>query len=198
MQYPNILYLPNVPDKFYKTLQKIAAKYTKQSFKIIMSDRHHSSDLEEEDCNILNKFLPMDSPGISFNLINQALETSHIDRQRKTALQIAVQADPLKHFAYAVKNEYLNEVKPLDVEDGFRNKRYVDWENGGDERPMFYHYNPCYNDHIAVKPYQAYLCNTTLPHGGLHTVPGKSKRLFFSFSFLENIDDVKIKFKDWM
>jgi len=194
----NIFYLNNAPKKFYGTLSKISKKYHKKKFEIIMSSRHHSTDLTTEECKLLNKILPIESPGISFNMINQALETSHIDRQRKTALQIAVQADPLKHFAYAVKNECLDLLQPLNIEDGFRNKRYVDWENGGDERPMFYHYNPCYNDHIAVEPYKAYLCNTTLPHGGLHTVPGKSERLFFSFSFLEKIDEVKEFFKDWI
>ena len=194
----NIFYLNNTPTKFYKTLKKIADKYKNKPFEIIMSDRHHSTDLSEEDCFVLNQFLPLQSPGISFNMINQALETSHIDRQRKTALQVAVKSDPMKHFAYAIKNEFLDELVPLEIADGFRNKRYVDWENGGDERPMFYHYNPCYNDHIAIEKMKAYLCNTTLPHGGLHTIPGKHERLFFSFSFLQTIDEVKEKFKDWL
>jgi len=196
----NIFTLKNVPKEFYTMLNALSRKYNKKSFDIFMSDRHQSRDLDVFDHNRINSFLPYAASASSFNVIKNALETAHIDRQRKSALQIAIDSNPIYHFAYAVKSKYVDKIVPKisSTGNGFINKIDTEWTNQiKNDMPMFYWYDPRYYDHVAVEPYKAYFCNTVLPHGGLH-IAYEKPRYFFSLSFLEPIDEIAEKFKDWL
>lgn len=200
--------LPNRPQKFIDTLYEIYYKYKDKSFEIIMSQYHHSTDLTAEEQEYLNTMIPEYANNISFNRISDAgpPQHTHIDRGRKSALQVPVVAHPDVHKVYVIKDEeYLDKLTASDT-GGFHNKEYIEqWKNQRyPGMPMFHDYDEQYFDINPVEAGIPYINSTDLPHGGIHykgmnTGP-KYNRWFFSFSIpaRKEVHELKEVFKDWL
>lgn len=199
----NYAKLYNPPKRLLKLLNKLyLRKYKKHKFDIVMSKFHFSVDLSEDECKQLQKCVPEEVDTISWNLITKAgpPAPTHIDRGRKTALQIPVLADPSCHYAYVLKNENMfNKLVPQENPTGFIQKLDVPWTNQRyPGMPMYHQYEEEYFDVFPVEPWIPYLNDTSLPHGGLHT---KEKyRFFYSFSITERktVEELKKSFESWI
>ena len=199
----NYLELSNPPLKFLKACKRLYKQhYKKHIFDIKMSERHISTDLLESHKEILRECIPVEVWNISWNCITNAgpPAPSHIDRGRKTALQMPIVADPNVHFSYVLKDEkYFDKLKPKENPTGFIQKLETQWENQRyPNMPMFHYYEPEYFDITPVKPWVPYLNDTSVPHGGIHSQP--LPRYFFSLSIAgrKEIAELKEDFKDWL
>ena len=87
-----------------------------------MSHLHVSVDLQNDEKKLLQELVPVKIGNVSWNLIKNAGppgSISHIDRGRKTALQIPTIADPKIHFAYVLKDEkYSINLNPKKIVQG--------------------------------------------------------------------------------
>ena len=96
--------------------------YANHKFDIIMSHLHVSVDLQNDEKKLLQELVPVKIGNVSWNLIKNAGPPgpTHIDRGRKTALQIPIIADPKIHFAYVLKDEkYFDKLETQKNSTGF-------------------------------------------------------------------------------
>lgn len=203
----NYLELPNPPSGLLKCLKKLYKKtYAAHEFDITMSKFHTSIDLQEDEVNIIKKFIPVEIGVISWNRITDAgpPKPSHIDRGRKTALQIPVIANPAIHFSYVLKDEkYFSKLEPhtRGKQNGFIQKLETQWLNQRyPDMPMFHTFEEKYFDIMPIKPWVPYLNDTSVPHGGIHKGKQHRYRYFFSISLIprKEIKDLREDFKDWL
>jgi len=199
----NYLELPNPPRGLLKYLKRLYKKtYAKHEFDITMSKFHISVDLQEDEVDIIKEFIPVQIGNVSWNLITNAgpPRPTHIDRGRKTALQIPIVANPEIHFSYVLKDEkYFDKLQPQQNPTGFIQKLDTKWLNQRYENmPMFHTFVEKYFDVTPVKPWVPYLNDTSVPHGGIHKE--KQDRYFFSISLKERkeIKDLTEDFKGWL
>jgi len=202
----NYLQLSKPPLQFLKACKMLYKQhYKKHKFNIKMSGFHVSTDLSEPHAEMLRQFIPVEVGCISWNLIKHAgpPAPSHIDRLRKTAMQVPIVANPLVHSSYVLKDEkYWDKLVPSDNPTGFTHKEDIitKWENQKyPNMPMFHNFVPEYFDIIPVHPWVPYLNNTSVPHGGIHNKKF-SPRYFFSLSFThrEEMSDLTELFKEWI
>ena len=199
----NYLELPNPPTRFIKCLKRLYKQtYANHKFDIIMSHLHVSVDLQNDEKNVLQELVPVKIGNVSWNLIKNAGPPgpTHIDRGRKTALQIPIIADPKIHFAYVLKDEkYFDKLEPQKNSTGFVQKLETKWLNQRyPGMPMFHVFVEKYFDISPVNPWVPYLNDTSVPHGGIHKAP--EHRYFFSISLTERkeINDLKKDFQNWL
>lgn len=207
----NYLRLPNPPKEFVDLCVRAVEKYKDQPWKIIMSDYHFSSDVDDNDREKFKEIIPERIYNVSVNLITKAvLPLTHIDRGRKAALQMPIVADPAVHKVYVLAREkFFKKIKADHRNRGeFRkgNKpEVIQWEN---ERypgmPMFHIFDENYFQISPVEPMIPYINDTSIPHGGIHYDGNHdqpiNERWFISVSLAERISVAEREeiFKDWL
>lgn len=209
MKEKNYLRLSNPPKEFVDLCIGAYNEYKQYPWKIEMSDRHFSSDLDRDYLEKFRKIIPEKVSDVSVNLITKAwLPMTHIDRGRKAALQMPIVADPNVHKVYVLRKEkFFNKLKPNLKEGEFKkdNKPEVEWINQRyPGMPMFHIFDEKYMQVAPVDPFIPYITDTSLPHGGIHYNGERgqptNERWFISISLTERISVAERveAYKDWL
>jgi hypothetical protein len=129
-----------------------------------------------------------------FKLI-PGIVTPHIDRGRRTALQIPMHFLQNSFTSYTVSPNNINLLSE-DIKATHRpakeNENIVSI-NQSDK--MFFLYNKDYCDHF-VNTGDPYLMDVSIPHGGINTIT--TDVLFWSLGFYQDYDTVLNYYKDWI
>lgn len=211
MQEKNYLRLPNPPKEFVDLCVKAVEKYKDQPWKIVMSDTHFSTDVDDNDLEKFKKIIPEKLHNVSVNLITKArLPLAHIDRGRKAALQMPIVADPTVHKVYVLRKEkFFKKLKPDTSDRGKFDKHnkpeVTKWDNQRyPGMPMFYIFNKKYMEISPVDPLIPYITDTSVPHGGMHydgqANQPTNERWFISVSLAErtSVAEREPLYKHWL
>ncbi len=211
MKEKNYLKLSNPPKEFVDLCIEAVENYKDQPWKIIMSDNHFSSDVDEDYHEKFRKIIPQRIYNVSVNLIKKAiLPITHIDRGRKAALQMPIVADPTVHKVYVLRREkFFKKLRPDTKNRGeFRKDNKPEITKWDNQRypgmPMFHIFDEKYMEISPVEPLIPYITDTSVPHGGIHYDGHGSQptneRWFVSVSLAErtSVAERELIFKDWL
>ena len=171
----NITILKNFPtavmDAFY---QIYGCRFKGRPLQHQWTPEHAASVLESSDLQFLNQFLPLPAHMIELYYIS-GTALPHIDRGRKTALQIPIDIDLENSFIFSVKDKDLSNLLP--VQDSSFTPRDVVAVN--DPPNWFYRWNEALFDKYNLE--YPVLHNVAMPHGTIHS--SARKAIFFSVTY---------------
>lgn len=153
------------------------------------SNIHHASEFKYDDLILFFKKFPIKPYFIELFYVNSGIASPHIDRGRKSALQIPIQVNDFKAYVSKYKDYSCIPVEP----GTFSNRSYdIIYVNDCDN--YFFKYNDTDYDlfDINVPTIQ----NVSVPHGGINY--SSSTCIFVSVSFLEEFDLLKDMLKEWI
>lgn len=151
-----------------------------------------ASLINKEDIEYLSQFLPIQPNSIELFYISNGMVKPHIDRGRKTALQIPVEFDCKKSFVYAAKHSDLSFLTPV---RGSFTSRKISKVTAPINNPPNWFYK--WDDDLFDKYNLEFpvLQNVTLPHGGVNY--SEIDEVFFTISYKPDYDEVCKKFLSW-
>lgn len=189
----NITVLKNIPDG---VLQAFRAVYNSKFDGVDPQDRwsktFSASTLTREDLYRLNQLLPVPAIGIEIYYASRMI-APHIDRGRKSALQIPINVDAKNMFIYSVKNTAMPNLIAKKGEFTDR-KISADVNVVNDPHSWFYLW-----DDLSFERYHfeyPILHNVALPHGGANY--SKKTGTFFSISYTMPYDEACSVFAKWV
>ena len=186
--------LTNFPIKLTKEFNSLYEHIKNTSYEK-WSRNHNAIQLPNELYKNLfreYKIIPKD---IYLYKICPGIVNPHIDRGRRTALQIPMHFLQNSFTSYTVSPNNIN-LLPDDIKAKPRpakeNENIV-LINQSDK--MFFLYNKDYCDHF-VNTGDPYLMDVSIPHGGINTIT--SDVLFWSLGFYQDYNTVLDYYKDWI
>lgn len=190
----NIKILKNFPEQVmnvYKNLYNF--KYVGKKPEDYWSNNHSASSVTNVHKKILDRNLPISSDGIELYYVSNGMMSPHIDRRRKTALQIPIDLNINNSFTFAAKYNDLSKFKPIVSQFTSRKISSVG-EPINNPTDWFYEWDSeLYDKYNLEFPV---LQNVSLPHGGANY--DHKPRVFFSVSYKSDFDKICTYFESWM
>lgn len=189
----NIKILKNIPlDVLTKFTTIYNSKFKGRKPQDKWTDSHAASALEVEDIKMLNNFLPIPARGIEIYYMT-GMVNPHIDRGRKTALQIPIEIDHKKSFIFSVCNNDLSKLSPVNVD--FTPRKVSKNSDIVNNPPnWFYKWEEPFFDKYSLE--FPVLQNVSLPHGGANY--SERYGIFFSLAYKTDYEEVCSKFRSWV
>ncbi len=174
----NICILNNFPDELLNFHRNFYNEFDKTKINAKISAVHYAVALPKEILEYTNKFLPVPLDRLDmYAVFPESIMIPHIDRGRKTALQIPLEVDSNNSYTYAAKYEDLSLLTK-------KEHRY-DIEQDADKivnMPGFYEWDDqLYDTYDLTKPI---LQNVSAPHGGANNA--KTYRIFLSGNYIKH------------
>ena len=187
----NIKILTNFPSAAMEAFMQIYnSKFSDKNPQDRWTPSHAASLLDYEDVKFLNQFLPISTHGIEIYYVSKMVKP-HIDRGRKTALQIPIEIDPNASFVYSVRNSDMSKLIPVDSDF---TPRKVSKTSTIVNNPSSWFYK--WDEMLFEKYTMEYpiLQNVSLPHGGASP---KKDMIIFSVAYKIDYDEVCNKYSSW-
>lgn len=150
--------------------------YDKSLITNMISPRHYAIILPNDFLKKVNAFLPVPLDRIDLYRISPGAELiPHIDRGRKTALQIPIDIDTEHSYTFAAKYEDLKMLTP-------KNHQYETPDEIVVNKPGCYEWNDTlYDKYNLSKPI---IQNVSMPHGGVNF--STTDRIFMSGNYVND------------
>lgn len=190
----NIKILKNMPATVLEAFVDLYnSKYKGTSPQDHWTKFHAASTVNKEDTEFLNKLLPILSNGIELFYVSSGMVLPHIDRGRKTAIQIPVTPSCQKSFVFSAKYNDLSLLTP-DKKDFTPRKISKDCNIVNNPPSWFYKWDDMLYDKYSLE--YPIIQNVSLPHGGANYDIGY--KIFFTVSFKTDFNSVCSDFVSWM
>ena len=166
--------------------------YSEVAPKMAWSNAHFATELLPKEQEFLSGYLPMKAGGVEIYYIQPNSTTSaHIDRGRKTALQIPIDV-PLDSYTFCSKTRNIDDHSAFThMKFDPRKEKFGIINNPG---KWFFRWEPeKFDTHSMDVPV---LSSVEHPHGGTNN--SDVVRIFISVSYHIGIDEVAEYYKDWM
>jgi len=176
----NIRILNNFPLELLDAYKDFYQNFDKTTINVMISQVHYAVALPKDLLAYTNAFLPVPLDRLDmYAVLPDAVMIPHIDRGRKTALQIPLDVDTNNSYTFAAKYEDLSMLTPkqhqYDIEQDA--KKIVNTSTN-----PFYEWNDnLFDKYDLSKPI---LQNVSAPHGGVNNA--KTLRIFMSGNYLNH------------
>jgi hypothetical protein len=189
----NITELKNFPEEIKKNSLEFFNDLENQSYDI-WSSMQSAFEVPNKYYDYFFNNLPLLPKDIYIYKFKPGLVNPHVDRGRKTALQIPI-SRPLKNFiAYSIDPENINLLKE-NCEGTYRPPKEgetIKIVNEYDKMMFFYNKNLCHHYENNVNPY---LMDVSIPHGGINK--NIDNFYMWSISYHEDYQTVCDYYKNW-
>ena len=183
--------MPTIAMDAFKNLYDL--KYRGKSPQDHWTKTHAASAVNNEDTEYLSQFLLIPPNSIELFYVSNGMVNPHVDRGRKTALQIPVDFNCKKSFAYSVKHDDLSLLTP--VVGNFTSRKISPVSVPVNNPPnWFYEWNDALFDKYNLE--FPILQNVALPHGGVNYA--EKGGAFFTISYKIDYSEVCERFSLWM
>lgn len=190
----NIQELKNFPIGLWEQIRIwYETYYANISPEQIWSDSHHATSIDNVRWKEMGlEKLPITPVGVEiyYNIPSTRIRP-HIDRGRRSALQIPIQADYENSYTFAAKTDDLSMIKHISAKHIPR----PTIPNIIHSPPSwFWEWDPeKYDTHPMDIPI---LENVSVPHGGYNN--SRTMRILISISYLVDFESVKKTFSEWI
>ena len=190
----NIKILKNTPSNVLDAFNDLYnSKFKRKRPQDRWSDCHAASTIEYEDVKLLSQLFPLPPHCIELYFVTGMIPP-HVDRGRKTALQIPIQVDINNSFTYSVRGTDLTKLSPARTDFPARNSVSKDVDIVNNPTHWFYKWDESLFDKYNLE--FPILQNVSLPHGGANY--SRDYRIFFSVSYKIDYNEVCSKFSSWI
>jgi hypothetical protein len=188
----NITVLSNFPENLNQQLITIYNYLNANEEPLKISDMHYYIRVPSILCNELKSDFNINFDGLEIYYIKPLNKRMipHIDRGRKTALQVPIDIDTSLSYTFSFKGIDLNELTPADNQFSWDNQSAV--VNNLDH--FFFQWDEDQFDQYDLS--MPIIQNAAMPHGGANF--SQRDRIFFSFSFVDDYSDIVNRFRHWV
>jgi len=172
----NICVLTKFPNRLLAICKDFYKNYDKSLITNMISRRHYAIGLPNDFLKQVNAFLPVPLDRIDlYRIFPDADFMPHIDRGRKTALQIPIDVDTDCSYTFAARYEDLKMLTP-------KNHQYETPDTLVVNTPGFYEWNDTLYDKYNLS--EPIIQNVAMPHGGVNFAT--TDRIFMSGNYLHD------------